>query len=122
MQSLTWQYRDGSYTRRMIVESHSEKQQIKLSGLGKRGTTLDFFEFMEVLKYLEVYPALLTKTEASKIFREANESGSRPIFDMIFDSALFARTQTFSRMKLSRELQQHPRSCQSIYRRDQECR
>ena len=45
----------------MIVESHSEKQQIKLSSLGKRSTTLDFFEFMEVLKYLEVYPALLTK-------------------------------------------------------------
>jgi hypothetical protein len=65
----------SSYTRRMLVESHSEKQQIKLSGLGKRGTTLDFFEFMEVLKYLEVYPALLTKTEASKIFREVNETG-----------------------------------------------
>lgn len=105
----------------MIVESHSEKQQIKLSGLGKRGTTLDFFEFMEVLKYLEVYPALLTKTEASKIFREANESGSRPIFNVIFDSTLFARTHTFTRMYLSRELQHYPRSCSSICRRDQAC-
>jgi len=63
------------YARRMEVESHSEKEQIRLSGLGKRGTTLDFFEFMEVLKYLKVFPALVTKTEASRIFKEANNIG-----------------------------------------------
>lgn len=63
------------YERRMKIESNSEKEQIKLSGLGKRGTTLDFFEFMEVLKYLKVYPARVTKTEASNIFKNANSIG-----------------------------------------------
>ena len=62
------------YERRLEVESHSEKQQIKLSGLGKRGTTLDFFEFIEVLKFLKVYPALITKTEASNLFKQVNAS------------------------------------------------
>jgi hypothetical protein len=62
------------YERRVEVESHTEKQIIKLSALGKRATTLDFFEFLEILKFLKIYPALMTKTEASNIFKEVNQT------------------------------------------------
>ena len=62
------------YRRRLEVEHASEKKTINLAGLGKRGTTLDLKEFMEVLKFLDVYPALITKTEAANVFKEANQT------------------------------------------------
>ena len=66
----------ASYTRRQEVDSQSHNQQIKLSGLGKRGTTLDLFEFVEVMKYLKLYPGLMTRTEMSSLFTEANQGQS----------------------------------------------
>jgi hypothetical protein len=62
------------YRRRLEVEHASDKPKINLAGLGKRGTTLSFPEFMEVLKFLDVYPAHITKTEAVNIFKEANQT------------------------------------------------
>eukprot|EP00961_Rhodomonas_salina_P210779 2845919-Rhodomonas_salina.1 len=44
--------------------------------MGSRATTLDLFEFMEVLTELGIYPAELTKTQIADLFARSNASGA----------------------------------------------